>query len=89
MTTGQTIRLVLQALVFIAWAFMMYRMLFTIHARDADQTGGPFPSTGGFMAQLKFWLSSEEDRNDRKTLFFLTFVLVTMIAIDVLAARGG
>lgn len=89
MTTGQTIRLVLQALVFIAWAFMMYRMLFTIRARDTDQTGGPFPSTGGFMAQLKFWLSSKEDRNDRKTLFFLTFVLVTMIAIDVLAARGG
>lgn len=86
MTTGAIIRLVLQVLVFIAWAYMMYRMLFTIRARNEDQTGGAFPSTGGFMAQLKYWLKSDEDKQDRKTLFFLTFVL---IAMNVINAIGG
>ena len=84
MNTGDIIRLALQALVFIAWAFMMYRMLFTLRTRNEDQSGGAFPSTGGFMAQFKYWLSSEEDRQDRKTLFFLTFVLIAMNAMNVL-----
>lgn len=86
MSTSQIIRFVLEALVFAAWAFMMYRMLFTLRSRDADQNGGPFPSTGGFIAQLKFWLKSDEDKQDRKTLFFLTFVLVAMIAMNVMSA---
>lgn len=87
MSTGQTIRFVLEALVFIAWAFMMYRMLFTLRARNAEQGGGPVPSTGGFMGQLKYWLGSEEDKQDRKTLFFLTFVLAAMIAMNVMTAQ--
>lgn len=87
MTTGQSIRLALQALVFIAWAFMMFRTLFLFRSRDADQGGGPFPSTGGFIAQLKYWLGSEEDRNERKTLFFLTFVLFAMNAMNILTAQ--
>lgn len=87
MSNGQTIRLVLELLVFVAWAFMMYRMLFTLRSRDADQGGGPFPSTGGFMAQLKYWIGSDEDKQDRKTLFFLTFVLAAMIAMNVMTAQ--
>lgn len=87
MSTGQIIRFVLEALVFAAWAYMMYRMLFTLRGRDADEGGGMFPSTGGFMAQLKYWLGSDEDKQDRKTLFFLTFVLAAMIAMNVMTAQ--
>jgi hypothetical protein len=86
MSTGAIIRLVLQALVFAAWAFMMYRTLFTFRSRDADQNGGPFPSTGGFIAQAKYWLKSDEDKSDRKTLFFLTFVLIAMNLTNVLTS---
>lgn len=80
MTTGAIIRLVLQALVFIAWAFLMYRTLFTLRNRNEGQTGGTFPTTGGFMAQLKHWWQNPDDRLDRNTLLWLTFVLLTMIA---------
>ncbi len=88
MTTGDTIRLILQALVFLAWAAMMFSVLFTLRRRNEDQTGGAFPSTGGFMAQLKYWLSSDEDRQTRRTLFFLTFVLVAMNAMNILTASA-
>ncbi|MEX3017700.1 hypothetical protein [Gymnodinialimonas hymeniacidonis] len=88
MTTGAIIRLVLQALVFIAWAFMMYSVLFKFRRRNEDQTGGAFPSTGGFMAQAKYWLKSEEDRQERKTLFFLTFVLIAMNVMNILNVYG-
>ncbi|GAB5449428.1 hypothetical protein [Gymnodinialimonas sp.] len=86
MSTGQIIRLALQALVFIAWAFLMFRTLMTLRARQADQGGPQIPTVGGFSGQLKYWLTSEEDKSERKTLFFLTFVLIAMNAMNILTA---
>jgi len=79
MTTGAMIRLALQALVFIAWAFMMVRTLGLFRARDAERNDG-------FIAQAKYWLKSDEDRTDRKTLLFLTFVLIAMNLTNVVAS---
>lgn len=87
MSTGQIIRLVLQALVFIAWAFMMFRTLGLFHARSAEQSGDMFPGPSGFITQAKYWLRSDEDKQDRKTLFFLTFVLFAMNAMNILTAE--
>lgn len=89
MTTGEIIRLGLQGLVFLAWAILLARMFATLRARDASRTGGGTPSSGGLGAQFRHWLRSEEDRTERKTLFFLTFVLVTMQAINAFAAQSG
>lgn len=88
MTTADIIRLVLQVLVFIAWAFMMYKMLLTLRQRNQDETGGLFPSTGGFLAQFGYWMKSDEDKMDRKTLVFLTFVLIAMNVINIVMAPG-
>lgn len=84
MPTGAVILLAVQTIVFVAWAIMMFRTLFLFRSRDASETGGPFPTTGGFIAQAKYWLQSEEDRADRKTLFVLTFVLIAMNVVNVL-----
>jgi hypothetical protein len=81
MTTGAIIRLVLQALVFIAWAFLTYRMLVTLRTRSEQQTG---QASGGMLAQFKHWMKSDEDKQDRKTLVFLTFVLVAMNLMNAL-----
>ncbi|MDG3041310.1 hypothetical protein [Roseicyclus marinus] len=78
MSTGQIIQLVLQGLVFIAWAGLMFRTLFLLRARAADQTGTTFPGPGQFIAQAGHWLRSDEDRAERKTLGFMTFVLLAM-----------
>lgn len=86
MTTGATIRLVLQALVFIAWAFLLVRTLGLLRARDTDRTGGAFPSGAGLVAQAKYWLTSAEDRSERSTLLFLTFVLIAMSAVNIFTA---
>jgi hypothetical protein len=88
MTAAQIVRLVLQGLVFLAWAALMFRTLFAFRTREAERTGAAFPSVGGFFVQAKRWLTSAEDRTDRRTLAFLTFVLVVMIAMDALAAAG-
>lgn len=89
MAIGAIIGLLLQGLVFVAWAFMMFRTLFTFRARDAAQGGGPFPSTGGFIAQMKYWLKSDEDRRDRRALFVLTLALFVLIAISASTAGAG
>ena len=86
MSTGQIIRLALQALVFIVWAIMMFRTIFLWRARSQGEGGPAIPTVGGFSAQIKYWLRSEEDRSERKTLFFLTFVLIAMNAMNILTA---
>ncbi|WP_296426120.1 hypothetical protein [Yoonia sp.] len=88
MAGGEIIRLVLMTLVFLAWSFMMFRMLFTIRRRVVDETGVMFPGPFWFLTGLRQWLTSPQDRTDRRALFFLTFVMFAMIAMQVLAARG-
>lgn len=77
MTTGDIIRLVLQTLVFIAWAFMAYRLFSTLRARNEDQAGG-------VMGHLKHWWQNPDDRPDRNTLVWLTLVLLAMFATNTL-----
>ena len=78
MSTGQTIQLVLQGLVFLAWTGLMFRTLFLLRARAVEQTGNGMPGLGQFVAQVGRWLRSDEDRAERKTLGFMTFVLLAM-----------
>lgn len=78
MSTGQTIQLVLQGLVFLAWAGLMFRTLFLLRSRAEAETGNAIPGPGQFLTQIGHWLRAEEDKSERNTLFFLTFVLLVM-----------
>lgn len=80
MSTGQIIQIVLQGLVFIAWAALAFRTLFLLRARAQAETGNALAGPGQFLKQAGRWLRSYEDRAERKTLFFMTFVLVAMTA---------
>lgn len=86
MTTGGTIRLLLQGAVFILWAAMMFRMLYVLNKRSKEQGGPDIPTVGGFTKQLGYWLRSDEDKSERKTLLFLTFVIIAMSLTNALAA---
>ncbi|PWK59755.1 hypothetical protein [Roseicyclus mahoneyensis] len=89
MSTGQTIQLILQSLVFLAWAILMYRTLFMLRRRAMEETGNAFPGPGQFITQVGRWLRAPEDRSDRSTLLFLTFVLFAMIATSALLGPPG
>lgn len=90
MSTGQTIQLVLQGLVFLAWAALMFRTLFLLRDRAAEETGSTFPGPVQFITQAGRWLKSDEDKAERKTLFFMTFVLLAMsLSTAFLGAPGS
>jgi len=90
MSTGQTIQLLLQGLVFLAWAAMMFRTIFLFRSRAADETGIAIPGPVQFLKQAGRWLQSPDDRSERNTLFFLTFVLLVMsLTTAFLGAPGG
>jgi len=72
MSTGQTIQLILQALVFLAWAVLMFRVVSTIRSRAEEQDSS-------VSKQMGRWMRSPADKSERNTLFFLTFVLVAML----------
>ena len=77
----------LQAVVFAAWAILMFWTLFSLRARDADVNGGLFPSTGGFITQLKYWLKSDEDRRNRLILLLLTAALFALNLVNIVLIR--
>ncbi len=74
MTTAALIRLVLLALVFAAWAWLAFRTLSTVSDRAKAE--------GSFASQLAAWFRDPDDRRDRNTLLFLTFVLAAMILMQ-------
>ena len=88
MSTGQIVRLVTMGLVFLAWAGLMFRTLNLFRSREAARSETMFPSTGGFLRQLGFWLRNPADRKDRQTLLFLTAILIVMAATQAMVAAG-
>ncbi len=88
MTGVAIFRVVLLGLVFLVWAFTAYRILFRFRARNSDETGEMVPGTGGMMKQIGVWWRSPEDRSERNTFLFLTFVLVVMVLTPVLTGTG-
>ncbi|WP_341862947.1 hypothetical protein [Gymnodinialimonas sp. 57CJ19] len=65
----------------------MFRTLFRFRRRSVDQTGRMFPSTGNFITQAKYWLSSAEDRTERHILLALTIALIALNILFFISAR--
>jgi hypothetical protein len=86
MSTGMIIRLVLMGLVFLVWAGMMFSTLFTLRARAETRTGRALSGPRVFLQELGVWLRSPEDKSSRRTLFFLTFVLLVMSVQNAFAS---
>lgn len=72
MSTGQTIQTVLMILVFLAWAGMLVRAV-SVWRQRAQAEGD------GVVAQAGQWFRAPEDRSERNTFLFLTFVLAVMV----------
>jgi len=89
MTGAAIFRLVLLGLVFVVWAYMMFSVMFKLRRRAEAETGQTFPGPGTALRQWRRWLSAPEDRSERNTVLFLTFVLLVMSALPVILAGGG
>lgn len=87
MSVAHGILLTLQGLVFLAWAIMMFRTLFLFRRRNARQSGAMFPGVGAFLRQARYWLSSAEDRRDRRLLLGLTLAVFALNVFIYLRAQ--
>ena len=76
MSTGQIIQTVLLGLVVLAWAGLLLHSV-TLWRRRAQKAGG------SALRQVGHWLRAPEDKSERGTLAFLTFVLLVMVGTTV------
>jgi hypothetical protein len=88
MTTAVIIRLTLQFLVFLVWAFCMFKMLFDVRRIAAGKTGSTFPGPVSFLSAMGEWGRAPATRPWRNLLLFLTVVLFAMIGSGYLLAGG-
>jgi hypothetical protein len=73
MTGALIFRLVLLVLVGVAWGWLGLRIWATLATYD-----------GSLPARFGQWMRNPEDKRDRSTFLFLSFVLVAMVAMLIL-----
>lgn len=79
--------LALQGVVFVIWAYSMFRMLFSVRRIAVEDTGKAYPGPIAFLAAFTAWLHDPTYRTQRKMLFVS---LPVLIGLSVLSAnRGG
>ncbi len=87
MTPLHAIILILMSLVFLVWAFEMFRMLFRI-SRRADEKlnetgGGYFTWAGHSVSSYAEFFTSDKTRPHRRRLIALTILLFAVILAQV------
>jgi hypothetical protein len=75
MSGGRIFLLALGAVIFAAWAWLMFRTLFLIRKRAADETGRTFPGPGATLNHWGRFLKNPEDRTLRQQLTGTTMAM--------------
>ena len=86
MSGAMIIRMVLMGLVFLVWAVLMFRTLFELRRRAAEETGQMISGPGQFLHQIGIWLRAPEDKPQRGLLGFFTFAMIVMILVEAISA---
>ena len=82
MTITRIVLLALGAVIFIAWATLMFRTLFLLRRRAEAESGKPFPGPGQSLRQWGRFFRGIEDRRLRSRLLGATMaMLVWMVAL--------
>ena len=83
MTTGGGALLVLQGIVFLAWAAVAFRLLFRLRARAAARSGVLFPGPRAALAEMRRFATAPGDRAERRLFVVLTGAIVLLTALQV------
>ncbi|MFN4171358.1 MAG: hypothetical protein ACK4GW_06350 [Pseudorhodobacter sp.] len=70
----------LQAVVFAAWGFWMFRCLFRLRRRAVAETGSAFPGPGATLRSFGGFVTRSEFARDRRILLALTLLMFATIA---------
>ena len=79
MSLERIIMLALGAAIFIAWAFMMFRVLFLLRKRAEEETGKPFPGLGESLSHWGRFFRHPEDKVLRQRLTGLTMAMLAWL----------
>lgn len=87
MSAERIVMLAIGAVIFTAWAALMFRMLFLLRKRAEEESGKPFPGPGETMNHWGRFFRGKRDRKLRQWLTGLTMALfVWMIGLALLTA---
>lgn len=83
MNTLNIVTLVLLAVLFLLWCFLMFRMLWQLTLRSRarlDETGGGyFTWVGHSLSTFRSFATSPEDKVERRRIYLVTALLVAAI----------
>lgn len=84
MSDAEVVFLALQAIVFLAWTALAFRMLFHLRARSEARTGRIWTGPEAFVAVTRDWLADPTARPARRWLGGLALALFALMAVRAL-----
>lgn len=89
----QIIHSVVMGLVFLIWAFFMFRMLWALTRRSLDKQaktgGGYFTWAGHSLGTFTDAATSDKDKKPRRKLILLTVLLMVLVGLSPVIAPIG
>ncbi|GHF66649.1 hypothetical protein [Seohaeicola zhoushanensis] len=79
MSATRILMLALGAVIFAAWAYNMFRVLFLLRKRAEAESGRPFPGPGQALRQWGRFFRGPEDKPLRQRLTGLTMGLLAWL----------
>ena len=81
---------VLTAIVFVMWAFAVFRVTFGMRKRAAARTGKSFPGPVDTLREWGHWLRDPAYSKERRQLFFQTIAVIALsVLLSMNLATGG
>jgi len=87
MSSMQLVLVILQGLIFAAWALVMFRCLFHVRRRAEQKTGQVFSGPVTFLGAIREWLSDPDERKWRVLLLILTVALILKTGLSAILPR--
>lgn len=82
MTNGHMVVLAIQSVIFVYWAFLMFRTIFGLRKRIAARTGAAIPGPFETLKEYKTFLTAPDDRKARNQLGIATLLVFVSIAVS-------
>jgi len=82
----QIISLLMSGLVFLMWAFSMFRVLFSLRRRAVARTGKTWPGPIDTLHEWGIWLREPDYQRERRQLLLMTLAVFLLGYLFFLSA---
>jgi hypothetical protein len=83
------ISMIFTGIVFLMWAFSMFRTLFTLRSKAITRTGKTMPGPVDTLHEIGIWIRDPAARSERRQLLIMTIMVIMLSSLAALSVSSG